>query len=107
MSRWRLRHDPAYNSCQQIIANLSAVAQIDILETLCAVYEIQDALSCHVPYTTHPPTKNAFAATLHKCGEAIVGHMKAIVDVDMTRARSYKGTDGLFQYVVCDATIVS
>ena len=93
-------HNPPNDPLQEIIANFSAVAKIDLLEAFGSVGHFQDGLGGDVPDGFHTPAFHIWAAGGRQSSKSFVADVEAVGDVDNARSWSYEGADVVDEDVV-------
>ena len=98
--RLEFGYNPADDASEQVVTNLSTIAEINFFEAFCLLHHFENGRACYVPHAFHAPDANTGAARFGELGKALIGDVKAVADVDVARATSNKGAYRVYEGAV-------
>lgn len=102
----RLADDPTDDAGEQVVAYFAAVAEVDSFERFGSVRHFEDGGAGDVPDALHFPDFDVVAAGGGEFGEAFVGEVEAIADVDHDGTFADEGADDAGDGVIVDEAVV-
>lgn len=102
--RW---YDPTDDPCQQCIANLTAIAEVDLFQSGRLVGHLQDGWRGHIPYTLHPPSLDVAATGVDQSTEPFIRDVKTVADVHEARSFAHERTDPVDKNRVGNFSIIT
>ena len=99
-------NNPANDSCKEIVANLSAIAKINLFQSFGLLHHLKYCRASDIPNTLHPPDPHARSAYFCQLSKALVCYVEAITHVDVLWSSANKRADHIDQCSVCDFAVV-